>query len=204
MAPVTMELAAKEVSPVRALYDACTKQATPTAASIVLPLGNSLLKGTIQNIFDQQLVLVSWSKHETKYLVEAYIRYLAGVAAGVLTGAYFISGIKKEQYFPATRITQGTAIQELTALVNIYEAGLRQLQPFYPDLDIRPRQIGELTLEKFARQVKERLEMSTDPYIKPEYEKGIFDTEEAMTRYKAIANSVIVPLEKIFPGYYND
>ncbi|WP_276485148.1 exodeoxyribonuclease V subunit gamma [Paraflavitalea pollutisoli] len=204
MAPVTLELAAKEVSPVRALYETCTKQATPTTASIVLPLGNSLLKGTLQNIFDQQLIYVSWSKHETKYLVETYIRYLAGVAVGVLTGATFISGIKKEQYYPATRITQDAAIQQLTALVTIYAAGLKKLLPFYPDFDIKPKQIGELTFEKFTRQVKEKLDMTSDPYIQPEYGKGIFDTEEAMAQYKSVANTVIVPLEQLFPGYYND
>jgi exodeoxyribonuclease V gamma subunit len=42
-----------------------------------------------------------------------------------------------------------------------------------------------------------------DPYILPEYNKGFYDQEEVLEQYKAIAMHILVPLEEVFPGYYD-
>lgn len=203
MAIVAVKQVEEVVMPVRALYDACTNQAMAQPVAVSIHVGNSVLKGMIDNVFDKKLVQVSWSRNETKYLVEAYIRYLAGVAAGELSGAHFISGAKKEAVYTAAPVAKADAIQRLSALVSIYKAGFLSLTPFYPDFDIKPKQAAALDFEKFSKLVEKRLEMSDDPYIVPEYKKGFYDREEVLEQYKAVAAHILLPLDEIFPGYYD-
>lgn len=203
MATVAVKQVEEIVTPVRKLYAACTGNVEAATASVSISIGNSALKGTIPGVFNKKLVQVSWSKNETKYLIEAYIRYLSGIAAGELTAACFISGAKKEAPYIAVPITKTEAIQRLTVLVSIYKAGLAVLTPFYPDFDIKPKQVADMDYEKFIKLVDKKLEMSDDPYIIPEYRKGFYDREEVLEQYKAIAAHVLVPLDEIFPGYYD-
>lgn len=203
MAVVAIERAEAAVKPVRVLYAACTGQAKEEALSLVLPVGEHLLKGTLQGIYNQKLVLVSWSRNETKYLVETYIRYLAGVAAGELTGACFISGVKKGAAYTALPITQEGALERIAILVSIYKAGFLSPAPFSPDFDIQPGQVKDLDAEKFARVVEKKLETSDDPYIVPAYRKGFFNKAGALEQYKAVAAHVLAPLAIVFPDYYD-
>ncbi|AXY77595.1 exodeoxyribonuclease V subunit gamma [Paraflavitalea soli] len=203
MALVAVKQVEDVVMQVRAMYDACTQLAEPQSVTVVVPIGDSVLKGTIQDVFDKKLVQVSWSRHETKYLAETYIRYLAGIAAGELTGAHFISGAKKEAAYAAIPLSKAAAIQRLTALIAIYKAGFAALTPFYPDFDIKPGQVAELDYEKFSKLVAKKLDMSDDPYIVPEYKKGFYDREVVLEQYKAVAAHILVPLDEIFPGYYD-
>lgn len=202
MASVALKGVEEAVIPVRDLYAACTGGREPETITLSLPVEGSLLKGTIQGVFNKILVQVSWSKNETKYLIETYIRYLAGVAAGELTGACFISGAKKEDAFKAAHIVKADAIERLAALVSIYKAGFATLSPFYPDFDITPDKVRSLDVEQFKKLVDKKLERSDDPYIVPEYNKGFYDREEVLEQYKAIAEQVLVPLADVFPGYY--
>ncbi|MBO9564153.1 MAG: exodeoxyribonuclease V subunit gamma [Niastella sp.] len=203
MATVAVKHIEEVVTPVRSLYGATTGQTAATTVQVSMAIDNSVLKGAIQGVFNKKLVLVSWSKNETKYLIEAYIRYLAGMAAGELTGASFISGARKEAVFNAVPIQKAEAIERLTKLVIIYKAGLEKLAPFYPDFDIKPGQVADMDFEKFSKVVERRLETSEDPYILPEYNKGFYNREEVLEQYKAIAMHVLVPLEEVFPGYYD-
>ncbi len=117
MAVVSMHEVEDKVAPVRALYAACTGNAKAKPVSFELPVGGSLLKGTLINVFDGKLVQVSWSKKETKHLIEAYILYLAGTAAGMLSGLYFISGAGKKDMYRALPLSSADALQRLEALL---------------------------------------------------------------------------------------
>lgn len=202
MAAVAIQEVEAVVTPVRSLYAACTGTAEAATIQVALRMGESVLKGALQGVFNKKLVQVSWSKNETKYLIEAYIRYLAGVAMGELTGACFLSGARKEAAFEAAPVTKTEARERLSRLVEIYKAGLTALSPFYPDFDIKPGQVADLDLEGFRKQVNKKLERSDDPYIVPEYHKGFYNDEAALEQYKAVAMQVLVPLEEVFPGYF--
>ncbi len=136
-------------------------------------------------MFDKKLVQVSWSRHETKYLAEAYIRYLAGIAAGELTGAWFISKLKGRSLCGySCNKAEEKPLQRLTTLISIYKAGFEALTPFYPDFDIKPRQVGELDFEKFSKLVEKKLDMSDDPYIVPEYKKDFMTGKKCWSSTK--------------------
>jgi exodeoxyribonuclease V gamma subunit len=203
MAEVSLQQVEEQVEPVRKQFALATQDAPKETIAVQLRINDSLLTGAISQVFNNTLVQVSWSKNETKYLVETYIRYLAGVAAGKLTGARFISAAKKEDIFEAIPLKQEVALQRLTALVAIYKAGFTSMVPFYPDLDIKPKDVADLDEVKFRKAVDKTLEVSNDLYIVPEYEKGYFEQEGILEKYKAIALQVLLPLAELFPRYYD-
>ncbi|MBW8683817.1 exodeoxyribonuclease V subunit gamma [Chitinophaga rhizophila] len=207
MAYVALQQIEAEVNPVREKFRMCINGAEETAVQINLDIAGTLLKGTIHSVFDNKLVQVSWSKREDKYLMEAYIRYLAGRAAGVLTGMYFISGATKKEAFEAMPLTQEEALKRLKALVRIFKEGFDSITPFYPDFDIKPADVAELDFAKFSKKVEKALDkgddITIDPYISREYENGFFKEETTLDMYKVICSHVLLPLAEIIPGYYN-
>ncbi|MCW3462595.1 exodeoxyribonuclease V subunit gamma [Chitinophaga nivalis] len=202
MATVALHQVEELVVPVRALYDTLTKGTEEKRLPVELSVDGSLLKGTIPQVFDDKFLQVSWSKKETKYLIAAYIRYLAGTAAGVLTGMHFISGTKKEAVFAAVPLSQQTAQHRLQELVRLYKSGFSKMLPFYPDFETEPAELDTLGTDKFLVMISKKLESNTDPYIMQEYEKGFFEEEDTLAAYKAICQLLITPLATIFPEYY--
>lgn len=206
MAGVALREVDKLVEPVRALYLDYTGGADEEILSLEIPVGDSLLTGSLQPVFDGKLLLVSWSKNETKYLTEAYIRYLAGAAAGVLSGVSFLSGGKHLEVFEAMPLSTKEAKKRLADLVSIYKEGFKKIAPYYPELRIRPEEVGELTAEEFLKIVDQSLNgfifPCTDPYVMPEYRRGYFAEEGRMEEFKVICEKIIVPLPEFFPGYF--
>ena len=207
MAAVALQQVEEMVIPVRNLYEECTKGAAEKQATIALHIENSVLKGTIPHVFDDTLVHVSWSKNETKHLVEAYLRYLAGVAAGAFAHLCFISGNKKEDAFQAVAITQEEALRRLGNLINVYKAGFTSIAPFYPDFETSPEDLSALDKEKFGKVVEKKFGDNAfgdpDPYIMQEYAQGYFEEEKVRIAYLEMCDLLIAPLKTLLPAYYN-
>ncbi len=206
MAGVALNQVDEMVEPVRSLYTAYTGGAMEQTLSVEIPVGESMLSGTLQPVFNGKLLQVSWSKNETRYLVEAYIRYLAGAAAGVLSGLSFLSGSKQLDIFEVSPLSAKEAGRRLSELIEIYKEGFKKMAVFYPDFKIDPEKVEPLTMEDFSKLVDQSLNSflfpCDDPYIMPEYAKGIFSEEQALMQYKDICRKIIVPLKEFFPGYY--
>ncbi|RBL93310.1 exodeoxyribonuclease V subunit gamma [Chitinophaga flava] len=207
MAFVAIQQVEEGVHPVRTLYEACTQGATEQRASFETTIDGTLLKGHINSIYHDQLLQISWSKSETKYLVEAYVRYLAGIASGAVKGMQFISGGRKEAVFTAARLSKELAYSRLRELLAIYKSGFNQIFAFYPDFGSKPADLKELDVDKFAKLVENKLNNyqypCNDNYIMQEYEKGFFEEEHVLAAYKRACELLIVPLAEIFPDYYD-
>ncbi|HVI46720.1 MAG TPA: exodeoxyribonuclease V subunit gamma [Chitinophaga sp.] len=206
MAYVAIQEQEAEVSPVRSLYDACTHGAPEQKVAIELPIGDVMLKGNINKIFNGHLIQITWSKNEMKYLVEAYIRYLAAVAAGATEGMYFISGVEKKTVFKATPLSRETAHSRLSELVKIYKSGFVNVLPFYPSFGITPDKVETLDKEEFDKLITKNFETQhsvSDPYILQEYEAGYFEEDELYAIYRQACRLLITPLTEIFPEYFD-
>ena len=203
MASVVIQEVDEKVNPLRSLYIASTGGVPEETISIELILGDSQLIGILQGVFDGKLVRVSWSKNETKYLVEAYIHYLAGCAAETITGLDFISFVGKEKTFHAEPLSNKEALARLSSLIKIYKMGFDSIAPFYPDFKLVPGKVEELDFTNFTKLVNETVNSSfIDPFIKREYDNGYFDNEAILDTYQDICRQVILPLGELFPGYY--
>jgi exodeoxyribonuclease V gamma subunit len=206
MAEVALRQAEEKAAPVRIMFEEMTRGMAPEIVPVELNIEDSTIRGNIQQVYDGRYVQVSWSKNEAKYLVEAYIRYLAGAAAGVLNGVCLISGAKREAVYEGERLTQREALQRLSILVNIYKEGFKLIAPFSPDFDIKPQIVEELDFGTFTKMVDKKLDGynagKNEPYILRAYNDGLFADPTVLESYKFICTHLIVPLVELFPGYH--
>ena len=207
MAEVQLEDVETAVLPVRELFRDLVINTDEQHVSIDIQSGNYILKGSVKNIYDHnKLVVVSWSKRETKYLLDAYIRYLALRAAGKEIKLYFISCIKND-VFNGIEISRDDASLKLQELINLFVQGHEKILAFDPDFKIEPDEVELLDSDKWQKVVKSKFEMfnypCTDTYMNKEYENGFFDTEQLVENYRLAAEKLLVPLAALFPDYYN-
>ncbi|QJB41135.1 exodeoxyribonuclease V subunit gamma [Chitinophaga oryzae] len=206
MAFVAIQQVEERVHPVRTLYENATQGSPEQKVSFETDIDGTLLKGTISNVYNDQLLQISWSRNETKYMVEAYVRYLAGVASGTVKGMQYISGAKKEAIFNASGLSREAAYSRLRELMKIYKSGFNKIVPFYPDFGTAPKDLPDLDSKAFDDLVEKKLNNyqfpCNDNYILQEYEKGFFSDEAVLAEYKQLCGQLIVPLAEIFPDYY--
>lgn len=206
MGSVALKSIEKKVAPVRALYTNHIGAKEEQKLHFEISIGNSLLTGSLSPVFNNKLLFISWSKSDMKYLIEAYIRYLAGAAAGLLSGVSFLSTKKDPVVLEGVPVTINEAKRRLTRLISIYREGFKKMAPWYHDFYIKPEQVKELTREDYSKIIERSLNNGafacTDPYIMPEYEKGYFDSDEIMEEFQAICEQIILPLPQFFPDYF--
>ena len=203
---VALKAVENKVQPVRALYANYTAGKEEQKLHFEISIGNILLTGKLRPVFNNKLLFISWSKSEMKYLVEAYIRYLAGAAAGLLSGVSFLSNKKDPVVYEGMTVSGNEAKRRLTRLLSIYRKGFISMAPWYHDFYIKPEHVLGLTMEEFSNMVERSLNNSAyacdDPYIMSEYRKGFFDSNEILSAFKAICEQIIVPLPEFFPDYF--
>ncbi|WP_291906649.1 exodeoxyribonuclease V subunit gamma [Chitinophaga sp. CB10] len=207
MAFVAIRQVEDTVHPVRTLHASCTAGKEAVRLDFDLLVDDVVMKCSIDEVYEGCLVRVSWSKNEARNLIDAYITYLAGVAAGELHGMLFISGSAKEKVFAATPISRETAFARLRELLALYQQGMKEILPFYPEFNMEPKKIEKIDSKTFAKLVQDNLDPSrrsnSDRYVMNEYENGYFEQEGLAERYKQLCERLVRPLAEIFPDYYN-
>ena len=205
MADVQLRKLEEDVEPVRNLFLRVVQDQPEEKREIDITIKQFHLTGTVRNVFDDKLVVVSWSKRETKYLLGAYIHYLALLASGKAVTGYFISG-NKEAVYVGTAITREMAVDRLGELLILYAEGYEKILPFDPDLDILPREVETLDQNRFRKALKTRFENfnapCNDAYLNREYANGFFLSDNIIENYQSAAQKLLVPLGELFPEYY--
>jgi exodeoxyribonuclease V gamma subunit len=92
MAAVSLQTIEKEIKSVKKMLFDCVGTAQQQTLAIQIPLHHATINGSLTGVYDNKLVLICYSKNERKYLLEAYIKYLATAALGHNLQLYFISG----------------------------------------------------------------------------------------------------------------
>nr|WP_294900732.1 exodeoxyribonuclease V subunit gamma [uncultured Pedobacter sp.] len=216
MANVVFEDTETAVTAIRELYKDCIGGFHEQTEEIDLNIEEASIRftGKIGGIYGDKLVFVSWSKSETKYLLEAYLKYLIVQAYGLNLELHFISA-SKEKIFKATAIHQNEAKLKLVELCDLYITGHNEILAFYPDFKISPKDIESLNFYKFKKAVDEKLNSyqfpCNDPYILQKYKDGFFDNKlayeeqdenEVLINFKINFEKIISPLEELFPKYF--
>jgi exodeoxyribonuclease V gamma subunit len=205
MGSVVLKKIEKKVAPVRTLYKNYAGKEEEQTQHLEILIGDSLLTGTLRPVFNNNLLFVSWSTKEMRYLVETYIRSLAGTAAGLISGVSFLSGGKKLEIFKGVPVSTEEAKHRLAGLISIYKEGFTKMAPWYRGLQIIPEDVEELDMDSYLKMIDESLAHykfpCTDPYVMAEYGKGYFNGEEKMEQFKTICQQIIVPLPQFFPDY---
>jgi exodeoxyribonuclease V gamma subunit len=204
MSEVSLRNVEAEVVPVRENFRTCINCAEETTHPVELTVDGSVLKGELR-VYGNRLVFVSFSKDEIKYLVEAYISYLAAAASGVSLELWFISAAKQKAY-QASTINKGEAMERLKGLLLLYKKGHEEILAFSPDFDVSPRDLPNLDEDKLKSKIETRLEgfnsSRADPYLLKEYDNGFFDRAEFIVQFKANGAQVLAPLAGLLPDYF--
>jgi exodeoxyribonuclease V gamma subunit len=206
MATLVLEDMREELAPAELLLLQATDEQSPSVCSFELTLGTIQLQGTYTDVYNRTLVQVAFSKREVKYLIDAYIRYLAGVAAGCLDGAVHVS-THHNKIFQACTFSAAAAEERLQELIGAYEEGLREMQPFFSGFDVKPgaaATLDEAAFQKIVRQCAEPFGYTfDDPYVLPEYRRGFFKQPGQLDRFRRLCSLVIDPLSDCFPDFFN-
>ena len=193
------------ISKVKQLVNECIGQATEKSINIELQLNNALLKGKLAGIYDDKILFISFSKHESKNLLEAYIKYLFARAFGKPVELYFISAEKnKVCKIGSNSRSEKSAVKALEKLVRFYKQGHEGIVMFYPDLIRRPADIAGLTPEDFKFLIKKYLENEhCDAYFKKEHSLGFFNQPDLVEQYKKNSDQIFSEAAELFDAYYS-
>ena len=206
MASIAMDETEKEVSQIRKLYLECIGEAAEEKMQIELNIDNTVIKGTLKNIFANKMVYVSYSKNEYKYMLGAYISYLAARAYSIDAELCFISATRQE-IFTAIDISKEDANARLKELLQLYKKGHESILMFHPSLKIDPTSAASLDVDKFNKLLKDLFENylypCDDRYLLNEYYSGFFNQEGAVDKLKAISEILVEPIGRLFPEYFN-
>jgi exodeoxyribonuclease V gamma subunit len=206
MADIAINEVREEIETTKNLFIECVGSATEASAAIEIEIDSSLLKGTLNGIYQDKIVMVCFSKTEDKYLIEAHLKYLIATAAGLNLEFVYISKAK-EDCFTANPLTPTDALNRLQKLVQVYKRGSKTIVPVFPHLGIKPKEVDELTADAFNVKIEDLFNRFTGPctdeYLVSEYRFGFFEREDVVEEFKANAALVIKPLAEIFPDYYN-
>jgi exodeoxyribonuclease V gamma subunit len=205
MGYVTLKEVQNDIQSTKTIFDDLTQKEKPSSLPVHLELSDTIIKGSIENIYNDKFVFVSFSKKEIKYLMEAYIRFLVLSASGQNITTHFISQSKKNVY-SAVALQENEAKKRLEDLVELYKSGHQQILLFYPDFNLSPNDLDTLDEKGFDKAVKDVVDNYTYPCndrcIMNEYRGGLFDQSDVLMRYKIAAELLLRPLETVFPEYF--
>ena len=207
MAKVIIENIETEVAPVRELFLNCIGAASERILPVDLhfeELG-SRITGSLSGVYDDKLVILSWSKNERKYMLDAYIRYLAARSSGYELQLCFISAAKSAIFYGIS-IEAEEAKTRLLQILKLYIKGHDSILAFTPDLPFIPENVSGLTIDYFKKESKKHLFENykypcTDIYIMNKYNEGYFETEDTFSQYRINAEILLQPLGEMFTGY---
>lgn len=204
MATIAINAAEEEIASVKELFRSFSGSTEEQSLLIDIYFEESAtrLTGVLNQVFDNKMIVVSWSKNEVKNLLEAYIKFLCAKASGYDIDVYYISGAKQKA-FKANRLGSIDAKSKLAELLSLYMKGHHQLLSFHPDFNISPDKISTLERRTFIKAVESKCKsMYVDPYLKQKYREGYFHLEDALEQYIICAELLIKPLKELFPEYY--
>ena len=206
-ADVAIENVNADVAGARELFRDCVGGAGATSTAVEIEIGEATIRGNLKNIYGDKMVAVSFSSNESKYLLEAYIRYLAARATGMETTLYYISA-KRNEIYAATPITTSAAISALKGLIQLYKEGHERILAFYPSFKINPDALDGMEAAAFQKAINDELNNymfpGTDHYILKEYGNGFYEEEGVMERYKSQCELLLKPLSLLFPEFYKN
>lgn len=205
MADLTIANTEETIGPLKELVQNFIGKAEQENMHVELEVNGTLLKGKLSRIYEGKLVFICFSKYESKYLLEAYIRYLIAIAAGNPLDLYYISSVKNDVYkVDESRRSRKSAIKSLQKLLDFYKLGHEEILMFYPEFNKSPSDIAGLTYERFKMMVTKYFESeSCDAYLKKEYSFGFFNEKEVFEQYKQNSEEIFDEARELFDMYYS-
>ncbi len=206
MAAVSLQQVETEVFPIKKMYQELVKNYAEQQIDVQITIDSITIQGTIGNIYNNILIGSSFSKsNETKNIFVTYIQYLLLCANGNFIEAQFIS-TKNKKIYKAKAVTKKDAFDRVKKLLLLYIKALQKISVFDIGFFKEINELESFREEDYYKILKDffnnYLFPNTNAYLQAEYDKGLFNTNEAFNECKQMAIEILAPLKTIFPEYY--
>lgn len=200
MATIQINKTLEELAPVKELFRDCVGDRVEQSLLIDIAMGESVISGKLNGLYDDQLLVISFSKNPYRSLLDAYIKYVLVTAQGLQVRLNYISAINNEIYtIQAGTYSQATALEVLTRLVDYYKKGHAEIFLLYPGLGENPLKIADWDFFKFNKQLGGHLERNPDEYLQKEFDNGIFTDPAAVVSFIENTQDIFSPVATLFP-----
>ena len=173
---------------------------------------NIKIIGKVHSVFGEKYISICNSKQQLKYLIVAYVRYLAMLAEGKELEFVFISKyVDGLQTIPAGIITQQEAIDTMSQYLEYYKKGHQNYFHFFPVIGKNEMEMISGNYETFMGIYEDardkELDFSfEDDYLNKAVEHGFFDELvylEIQQNAKAIFDPINFRLPLVFKKINN-
>ena len=142
-----------------------------------------------------------------KYMIEAYLNVLMGIATGHIFKGVFIYGKEEPVVLQMNLdgITHEVAIARLMKLKDLFKEGLENMIPFVEVLYKAHKVVDIMDvviMESLLLKAFDNYQVSnTDPYLLNAYSLGYFKEDGIIERYQEVYRFVVLPLFEVFNGH---
>lgn len=192
---------------IRGDFDMARGERMPRHADVDIPLSEGRITGRIPGIYDEDLIVVCTSSNHLKYLLAAYVRYLALRASNRDVSLIFITkSLPGLHGISPDAVTPAEALQRLEAFAAHYRSGHHAFFHFHPNLARMCFKMLEGGHEEFMDAL-EALEDDPnnydfdDMYLQKAIENGFF-SEAAYGSLKDNVLGIMKPIEQLLPALF--
>jgi exodeoxyribonuclease V gamma subunit len=204
MAGVTIQDLDSTLGEAKKLLEDLVGNKVATSRDVEITIDGSLLRGTLQPIYDNELIFVSYSKKEFKYLVESYLLHLLASACSAGLPVQFVS-TTQQKVFIAKPVAKLDAINRLTAIVQLYKYAHTVAIPFMPEWKDAVKPGEPIDEAKYREQVDKYFtgwHANPDSYMLAENANGSLAEAESFAKFERTASLLILPLYDMYPDYF--
>jgi exodeoxyribonuclease V gamma subunit len=201
-----------EVGQLRERFHYAKGNETSRKVDINFMINNTQIIGKVDSVFGEKYISICNSKQQLKYLIVAYVRYLAMLAQGKELAFVFISKrVDGFQTIPAGTISQQEAIDTMSQYLEYYKKGHQNYFHFFPIIGKSEMEMISGNYDTFwaiYEDAKDKeLDFSfEDDYLNKAVEHGFFDELvylEIQQNVKAIFDPINVHLPLLFKKINN-
>jgi exodeoxyribonuclease V gamma subunit len=193
-----------EVAPLRERFNYAKGNTTPQKVDINFAIASTQIIGKVEPVFGDKYISICNSKQQLKYLLVAYVRYLAMLAQGKEVELVFISKyIDGFQRIPAGNITQQEAIDTMSQFLEYYKNGHQEYFHFFPAIGKNEMEMISDDFDTFLDIYEDAKEKELDftfedDYLNKAVEHGFF-SEKAYLEIQKNVKAIFEPINKHLP-----
>ena len=192
------------ISPAKEIVsEIISKNTHPESIRIDLSLKSIILTGQIDQVFDNRMVFVCFSKGEFKYYLDATIRYLVARASGHQVQLLYVSNNQK-QVFKAQDVDKKEALSILEQLAELFQSGHEKIWPFFTDFYFKYLEVNDWPIEKLHTEINKKFADKyncpvSEPHIVNASQNGFFNDEEILNAFKSNTGLITGIIQQVFP-----
>ena len=201
MAPIEMEKRIAEVAPMKKLLHDIIGEYQEQELLINIELENTVIAGKLGGVYDNKIVVISFSKNQYKYLLDAYLRYVLVTAQGLVMELHFLSAEDNEaSTIAAGTLSKTAAIETLRQWVAYFKSGHDKIFLLYPGLNENPLKLAGYDVVKLNNVISKYLERSPNEYLQKELDNGLFKDAAVVAEFIQNTLEIFSPVALLFPA----